>query len=813
MAVCKKAINIPLFKARPAMAFGNTSSNENPREQMVAERRLRDGESEPEQAERLEVFIGKVSQIVVAKPETGFFVAKMTVPKGELPPKVMVKGKPWIGRVFSVIGVSKSFLEKERVGAEVECYGRWKETDQYGLQFDAQFVNEKLPNSPEALEAFLSSGKIHGLGEHYAKLIVEKWGVGAIQMLDTEPERLLEIGGIGEKRLETIIKSWKTYRGVYGIMSFMQMHGIGDAVGLRIYNQFGENAVRVIEQNPYALTSVPMVGFRTADRIARSLGVSPTAPFRISASLKFALEDSAKNEGHTALPFNDLVTRAADLLELANEEPVGIVLEQALSAGHLIERQLKVRLALKERFSEKIIESEQRCVSSKGLVTTEKRIASEIARLAGGEQPGRLAAPDIEAAASDPSSGLDDSQRRAVRNSFASKVSIVTGGPGTGKTHTIKTILRTALKNGWVVGLTAPTGRAAKRMEEATGHKASTMHRLLAYSPESGFKFNDQTPLELDLVIVDESSMIDVWLLAAFLKALPSHACVIFVGDVDQLPSVGAGNCLSDMINCGKIPVSRLEMIHRQAANSKIIVNAHKIIKKKFPELHTLEEGYDFAFIEAEGNEAIQQAISSLCGRLLSEGVGAEEIQIITPQKGTEVGTLELNKVLRPTLNPQAKDFELSLEDGSKLRYAPGDRVMQFRNNYDLEIFNGDVGIVEGVDDFDGAVNVTFDDRLVRLSGAQLKDIRLAYAITIHKSQGTEHGHVIIPMSRSHQFMISPNLLYTAVTRGKKKVYLVGDRQVVFRTATGQDKDSRFTGLLQEIKKAFDTREEESLFG
>lgn len=793
------------------MAFGNVSEA-NPREQMVAERRLRDGAAEVEAPDRLEVFIGKVTQVVVSKPETGFFVAKMSVPKGELPPKLIVNGKPWLGRIYTVIGVSKAFVEKERVGAEVECYGHWKETQQYGMQFDAQFVNEKLPNSPEALEAFLSSGKIHGLGAHYAKLIVERWGVAAIEMLDKEPQRLLEVGGIGEKRLETIIKSWKTYRGVYGIMSFMQMHGIGDAVGLRIYNAFGENAIRVIEQNPYALTSVPMVGFKTADRIARSLGVSPVAPFRISASLRFALEDSAKNEGHTALPFNDLVTRAADLLELTNDAPVAVVLEQALSAGQLIERKLKVRMVLRERFSEKVIESEQRCVSSKGLVTTEKRVAQELVRLRGSEQPNRLAATEIEIAAGDPISGLDESQTRAVRNSFASKVSIVTGGPGTGKTHTIKTILRTAVKHGWSVGLTAPTGRAAKRMEEATGHKASTMHRMLAYSPETGFKFNDQTRLEYDLLIVDESSMIDIWLLGAFLRAAPDHCSVIFVGDVDQLPSVGAGNCLYDMIHCGHVPVSRLEMIHRQAANSKIIVNAHKIIKKKYPDLHTMSEGFDFAFIEADGNPKIQEEMVTLCEHLLASGVSPEEIQVITPQKGTEVGTQELNRVLRPVLNPKAKEFELSLEDGSKLRYAPGDRVMQFRNNYDLEIFNGDVGIVESADELDGAIYVKFDDRSIRLSGAQLKDIRLGYAITIHKSQGTEHGHVIIPMSRSHQFMISPNLLYTAVTRGKTKVYLVGERQVVFRSVSGQDRDFRFTGLLSEIKASFDSQEESSLF-
>lgn len=796
------------------MAFNDQSLTSTPREQMVAERRAREGQPEPEAQEKLEVFIGKVSQVVVSKPETGFFVAKMTVPKGELPPKVMVNGKPWLGKVFTVVGVSKAFVEKERIGAEVECFGRWKHDTQYGVQFDAQFVNEKLPNSPEALEAFLSSGKIHGLGAHYAKLIVEKWGVGAIQMLDEAPEKLLEIGGIGEKRLLTIIKSWKTYRGVYGIMSFMQMHGIGDSVGLRIYNAFGEGAIRVIEQNPYALTAVPMVGFRTADKIARSLGVSAVAPFRISASLKFVLEDASKNEGHTALPFQDLVTRAADLLELDNDAPVAAVLEQALAAGQLIERKLKVRLVIRERWSEKVVESQQRCVSSKGMVTTEKKIAQELLRLTKAEQPQRLSAQAIEAAASDPESGLDETQRRAVRNSFASKVSIVTGGPGTGKTHTIKTILRAALKNGWSVSLTAPTGRAAKRMEEATGHKASTLHRMLAYSPETGFRFNDQNRLTSDLFIVDESSMIDVWLLSAFLKAMPDHGAVIFVGDVDQLPSVGAGNCLADMIRCGRVPVSRLEMIHRQAANSKIIVNAHKIIKKQFPDLHDETEGLDFAFIEAEGNDVIQKTVLELCEKLLKvDGVSPDDIQVITPQKGTEVGTLELNKALRPTLNAQAKDYELSLEDGSKLRFAPGDRVMQFRNNYDLEIFNGDVGVVKEVDGDDGSVLVDFDDRELALSGAQLKDIRLGYAITIHKSQGTEHGHVIIPMTKSHQFMFSPNLLYTAVTRGKTRVYLIGEKQVVFRTVSGQDRDFRFTGLMEEINATFETNEESGLFG
>lgn len=794
------------------MAFGSVilASSTVEREQLIAEKRVREQTEQEAEKSKLEVFVGKVQQVVVSKPETGFFVAKMSVPKGALPPKVTVNGKPWLGRVFTVVGTSKAFLEKERIDAEVECFGRWEEDASYGVQFIAQFINEKLPNSPEALEAFLSSGKIHGLGAHYAKKIVAKWGVGAIDVLDTDPLKLLEIPGIGEKRIGTIISSWKTYRGVYGIMSFMQMHGIGDAVGLRIYNAFGENAVRTIEQNPYSLTTVPLVGFRTADRIARSLGVSPIAPFRITAALKFALEDAAKNEGHTALPVEDLAMRAADLMELVNAKPVEDVLEKAIKEQHLIERKLGVRMLMRDRFNEKVFETQKRCVSTKGICSTEKRIASEIFRLMSSIADKKISFDGLNSYCE--SNGLDDSQVRAVNNCFATRVSVITGGPGTGKTHTIKTVLNVALKNDFKVFLTAPTGRAAKRMEESTGHKASTLHRLLAYAPDTGFRFNETNQLQADLIIVDESSMIDVWLMSALFKALPNGCSVVLVGDVDQLPSVGAGDVLADVIRSKKVPVARLTKIHRQAEGSKIITNSHKIIKKQFPDLCADSDDGDFAFIEATGNEQIQAAVIAICNKLLSKGVSPNDIQIITPQKGTEVGTQELNKVLRPILNPSAKDFELALEDGSKLKYAVGDRLMQFRNNYEIEVFNGDVGEVLEADVEEGSILVDFDGRSIELKGAQLKDVRLAYAITIHKSQGTEHPYVIIPMTKSHQFMFSPNLLYTAVTRGKFKVYLIGERQVVYRTVSGQERDFRYTGLMEEIESMFENAESDSLF-
>ena len=795
------------------MAFGsNHKQQSSPREMLLAERRARSGDSPIETNEKLEIFIGKVQSVLVARPETGFFVSKMALPKGELPPRILVNGKPWMGRLFTVKGVSKAFLEKDRTGAEVECYGKWSVDPEYGVQFEASFVNEKLPNSPEALESFLGSGKIHGLGPHYAKQIVEKWGVGAIKILDENPDQLLEIKGVGDKRIELIKKSWKTFRGVYEIMAFMQMHGIGDSVGLRIYNAFGENAIRVIEQNPYSLTAVPMVGFRTADKIAKSLGVSAQAPFRIGAALKFILEDAAKNEGHTALPFNDLVERAADLMELEVKEPVAQRLESAVLAGDLVERHLKVRLVIRDRWNDSVSISAQRCISTKGICATERRAASELLRLIGAMRSAPVDRVKLEAAINDPQRDLDDSQKIAVRNCFNSNVSVITGGPGTGKTHTIKTILGAALASGLRVMLTAPTGRAAKRMEEATRHKASTLHRMMAYAPDTGFKHNETNPLPADLIIVDESSMIDIWLLSAFLKAVDTGAAIIFVGDVDQLPSVGAGDALADMINCGKLPISRLARIHRQAENSLIITNAHKIIKKQFPDLPPKEAGHDFAFIEATGNENIQLALLDLVSSLLEQGTDPNEIQIITPQKGTEVGTQELNKVLRPVMNKMHKDSEVALEDGSKIKFSVGDRVMQFRNNYDLEVFNGDVGLVEEVDPESGSILVDFDGRSIELSGAQLKDVRLAYAITIHKSQGTEHSVVIIPMTKSHQFMFTPNLLYTAVTRGKNKVYLVGERQVVFRTAASQDRDFRCTGLAEEILNVFDNKEDGELF-
>ena len=800
------------------MAFGAQNAADGKRDFILAERRAKLSASEQsalsaEGAEQMEVFIGKVQSVTVSRPDSGFFVAKMTLPKGELPPKIMVNGKPWLGRVFTVKGVSKSFLEKDRAGSEVECYGRWVVDPDWGVQFDATFVNEKLPNSPEALEAFLGGGKIHGLGPAYAKQIVNKWGVGAIEILDQEPSRLLEIPGIGEKRLELVVKSWKTYRGVYEIMSFMQMHGIGDSVGLRIYNSFGENAIRVIEQNPYALTSVPMVGFRTADKIARSLGVHAQAPFRIAAALKFILEEAGKSEGHTALPFSELANRAADMLELEGCEAVNAQIEQALQGGHLIERRLLVRDPPKGGWDQTVSHSVQRCISGKGFCNSEKRAAEELRRIVGAPRARKVSGEILTATIEDPERGLDESQKSAARNCFASNVTVITGGPGTGKTHTIKTVLGAAEKSGLKVMLTAPTGRAAKRMEEATGCKASTIHRLLAYSPDGGFKHNETNPLPADLFIVDESSMIDIWLLVAFLKAIESGSAVIFVGDVDQLPSVGAGNVLSDMIASGALGVCRLARIHRQAENSMIVTNAHKIIKRQYPELPSFDAGLDFGFIEATGNEAISQSICNLIRRLMAQGVKGDHIQVICAQKNTEVGTQELNRTLRPILNELHVESEVNLEDGSKIKFSVGDRVMQFRNNYDLEVFNGDVGTIARIDPENGVVEVDFDGRIVELGGAHLKDIRLAYAITIHKSQGTEHPVVIIPMSKSHQFMFTPNLFYTAVTRGKSRVYVVGEKQVILRTTTMVNRDFRYTGLKEELALAFKDSEDDGLFG
>lgn len=791
------------------MAFGeHLAKSTSPRALLQDERKARETGAAPEAgpAKPLEVFIVKVGRVVFMNAESGFFIIQGTIPKGELPPKVMFKGRPYLGKTFTVAGQSKAFTEKDRVGQEIECYGSWVEDPKYGLQFDAKFINEKMPTSPEAIEAFLASGKIANLGPSLAKQIVGRFGAGTLEVFDKEPHRLLEIPGIGERRIDAIAEAWKSFRGVYEIMAFMQLHGIGDAVGSRIYNQFGENAIRVIEQNPYSLTRVPMVGFKTADRIAKNLGMHPQAPFRIQAALRFALEEAAKSDGHTALPIEDLVDQATNLLELDEPGPVAAQVRAAIESGGIIERRLPVKNVVREGWEERVVEAERACVSSRGMLMAEQKIAAELLRLArgeGGVGSGRADAMRAVAAACE---GLDETQRRAARNSFGAKVSVITGGPGTGKTHTIKSIIAAAKALGASVALCAPTGRAAKRMEEATGERASTIHRLLGFA-EGGFKKNEETPLEGDLFIVDEASMIDIWLGKAFLAAVPSKANVIFVGDVDQLPSVGAGNFLSDLIECGALPVSRLGRIHRQAAGSMIITNAHKIIHGQMPELCPLEGDRDFAFIDARGNRQIQEAIVALTQMLLGQGVDPNTIQLLSPQKGTEVGTAELNSALRPLLNVKARPSELApAEEGARVRFARGDRVMQFRNNYEIDLFNGDVGVVDDLDEESGALMVDFDGRLVAIEGPHLKDIQLAYAITIHKSQGTEHAHVIIPMSRSHSFMMSSNLLYTAVTRGKQKVYLVGEGQVVGNTVRRQSKQVRHTGLRKEIAEAFGSR-------
>jgi len=747
---------------------------------------------------RLDVFVCEVAKVDFANAETGFFVMKGLLPKGEMPPR-MNGSRPFLGRFYTVVGESKTFLERDRIGQLVECYGGWIEDARFGPQFKAQFVNEKLPSSPEAIEAFLASGKIHGLGESFARKVVDKFGAQTLKIMDDAPERLLEIPGFGQKRLEQAIESWKSYRGVYEIMAFMQMHGIGDAAALRIYAEFGDNAVRAIEQNPYALTKVPMVGFKTADRVAKSLGVSQVAPFRIQTALRFAIEEAAKNEGHTTLPVEELNSRATDLLELPDTKAVEVQTEAAIAAGALMVRILPVKILSRENGVERLIEAPRRCVSSKGLLTVEKRVAQEIGRLQAAVSAIAGGTGEMLLAAAKMGEGLDKTQRAALRNSFASKVSIITGGPGTGKTHTIKSVIGTAESLGAKVVLCAPTGRAAKRMEEATGRTSSTIHRLLGFG-EGGFKQNEENKLKGDVFIVDEASMIDIWLATAFLKAIPDGANLIFVGDVDQLPSVGAGNVLADFIDSGVVPVSRLGQIHRQAAGSKIIVNAHKIIHGQMPDLCEPEEGFDFAFIEAKGNDQIQAAIIQLTQSLIASGAPVGSIQALTPQKNTEVGTLELNACLRPFLNETATVAELAPPEGERIaKFCRGDRVMQLKNNYELELYNGDVGLVKRVES-DNSMYIEFDGREVKITQSGQRDIQLAYACTIHKSQGSEYPIIIVPMSRSHSFMMSANLLYTAVTRGKAHVWLVGEKQVVFNAVRRQAKQIRHTGLKMEMR-------------
>jgi exodeoxyribonuclease V alpha subunit len=648
-------------------------------------------------------------------------------------------------------------------GEFISATGIWVNDRQHGLQFRATHVTTMQPTTLEGIEKYLGSGMIRGIGPTYARSLVRAFGETVFDLIEQEPQRLREVTGIGEKRATRIVAGWSDQKTIREIMLFLHAQGVGTSRAVRIFKTYGQEAIALITENPYRLSrDIRGIGFRTADQVAAKLGIEKEATIRLRAGLSFGLSE-ATSDGHCGLPVADLIKSTATLIEI-KAALIEATLELELRDGNLIADSV----------------AGAPCVFLAGLYRSEQVIAERLQRLSSGRPSWPVidldrAIPWIE---SRTKMILAPSQREALRLAVATKVLVITGGPGVGKTTLVNSILKVLQAKGVEVALCAPTGRAAKRLTESTGLDGRTIHRLLEADPSNGgFKRHEENPLSCDLLVVDEASMVDVPLMRALLRALPDQAALLLVGDVDQLPSVGPGQVLADIINSKAVAVIRLTEVFRQAATSRIITNAHRINQGLMPEL-TAPEGADFFFVDAAELEDALRKLLTMVSQRIPARFGLDpvrDIQVLCPMNRGSLGARSLNIALQAALNPpgavQVQRFGWT--------FGPGDKVMQVTNDYDRDVLNGDLGIISAIDAEEGALTVSFDGRPVEYSFGELDELVLAYATTIHKAQGSEYPVVVIPMTTQHYTMLARNLLYTGVTRGKRLVVLVGQRKAL----------------------------------
>ena len=665
-------------------------------------------------------------------------------------------------------------------GEQLECGGAWVNDATYGLQFRAATLRVIPPATLDGVEKYLGSGLIKGIGPHFAHQLVKAFGAEVFDVIERSPERLRTLEGIGAKRQARVTEAWREQKAVREIMVFLHSHGIGSARAARIYRVYGTEAIDRIRENPYRLAlDITGIGFMTADVIARKLGIPSDSLIRIRAALHHVLWERS-SEGHCAAERNDLVERTVELLEVSPP-----VVEQAIglevASENLMTETLRGEPAL----------------FLAPLYRAEVGVAGHLRRLLKGPPPwgvvdGDRAIPWVEALTG---LSLSPSQREAVDTVLKGKVTVLTGGPGVGKTTIVNSILKLVERRSAKVLLCAPTGRAAKRLSESAHAEARTIHRLLEFDPRhGGFRKDEADPLDVDLLIVDEVSMVDILLMNALLKAVPSHAAVLLVGDVDQLPSVGPGAVLQDIIESGQVPTMRLTEIFRQAASSSIVVNAHRINAGQPIDTPDGPELQDFYFIPAESPEEIYDKLFQVVTERIPRRFGMNpirDIQVLTPMNRGSLGTRSLNVELQKRLNagaePQVSRFGWV--------YAPRDKIIQTVNDYDKDVFNGDIGQVSRVDLDEGQVHVTFDDRTVLYEFGELDEIALAYATSVHKSQGSEYPAVVIPLAMQHYLLLQRNLLYTAVTRGKRLVVIIGQTRALAMAVKNVRSTRRLTNL------------------
>lgn len=704
---------------------------------------------------------GVVERITYQNPENGYTVLKCAVKSYK--------------ELVTVIG---SLLDVN-VGSVLLIYGNWKVDSRYGRQFAAESWEETLPATVFGIEKYLGSGLIKGVGPKYAKKIVAQFGIETLEVIETDISRLQEVDGIGKKRIKMIRDSWERQKEIKNVMLFLQDHGVSTSFAAKIYRQYGNESLDKMKENPFQMADdIWGIGFKTADGIAQKLGFAKEAYVRLRSGIMYTLSNLA-DEGHVFAYQKQLIAKAAELLE-AEESSIVMTLDQMIMDKDLI----------CETVDYNTDQAEMKAIYLPAFYYAEAGVAGKLKRLAQAPAADRLwhALMDARQKTGNESLSIDVSkiqekvhmeydeiQADAIRKAAVSKVMVLTGGPGTGKTTTTQGIIAAYRSFGLKILLAAPTGRAAKRMTEATGLEAKTIHRLLECKPPEGYQKNEDNPLEGDVLIIDECSMIDMILMNALLKAIPEGMRLILVGDIDQLPSVGAGNVLRDIIDSGVFPVVRLTRIFRQAQSSRIIMNAHAINEGKFPDISN-GKNTDFFYIEKEDPEEAVQEIVRLVKNNLPRYYKTpwNHIQVLTPMQKGIVGAANLNLALQEALNPQGD----GLRRGGYL-FRAGDKVMQIRNNYEKEIFNGDIGTVESVDLQERMLKVNFDQHIIEYEASELDELVHAYATTIHKAQGSEYPIVVMPVLMNHYVMLQRNLIYTGITRAKKVLVIVGTRKAL----------------------------------
>ena len=729
---------------------------------------------------------GSIETVRHHNPDDGWTVARLRVAGGE----------SGAGEVVSVVGN----LAQAREGMEVKLWGEWGTHPQYGEQF--RFVRYELvrPITVEAIKRFLSAGAVRGIGPATAELLVERFGEDTLRVMEEEPKRLCEIRGIGLRKAQAISEEWRRQRAAdsQGLLMRLQGMGISAAQAIRIHRHYGDEAAAVVEGNPYQLAmEVEGIGFKTADRIARALGVPSSSPFRLQAGIVHALQEAAQ-QGHCCMPRDRLLDYAARLLEAEDPEAVADACEA------MVEREWVMVEEAAERGGAAGEEDPGRrqVVYLPRLLRAEREAARHLRRLQQAASSARATAGSLEMwLTGDRRVGgmsLSQEQAEAVRLALSEKVVVLTGGPGVGKTTVTRAIVEVFEDSGCRVLLASPTGRAAKRLSELTGRPAKTIHRLLEVDPVSWqFRRNEERPLDGDVVIVDEASMLDIELTWALVRAIADQARLIFVGDVDQLPSVGPGLVLRDLIDSKTVPVARLTEIFRQDRESQIVMNAYRVNGGRAPEFHLPPKPEDdCTFVSEPDPEALVKHIVQLVGEELPrEGFGAADIQVLTPMNKRSLGTAQLNRILQEALNP-ARPGRPEVRRGEKC-IREGDRVLQTVNDYAKDVFNGDVGTALRVDAAARRVTVQFPEATAWYEYDELDELELAYAMTVHKAQGSEYPAVVMICHTSQYIMLQRNLLYTGLTRARRKCVFVGNRPAIWTAVRNNRPARRYTRLRE----------------